>query len=318
MDAHAGDRAAGRRWLRAIELEPRLVGAYVQLSNLYAALGKDDEALARMVSETFGVPSVTIWLLDETQERLALGGSTVFSEAQARGLTIARKGAPDLIRAMRDRQMPVDFDAPPDAQAKGLREFHVDYFGEACIRYGVPLVAGREFLGFMTLDERLTKEPLSVEDVDLLKTLTDQAAGSLLNLKLSERLMRAKEMEAFQTLSAFLLHDLKNLASTLSRMLQNLPTYYDHPAFRNDMLRAISQSVARMNAMCSRLSPLSQRLELQRTEVGLNELVTATLAGLNGRLKASLIQDLCPVPRLAMDPEQMQKVLINLSLFYLR
>ncbi len=49
-------------------------------------------------------------------------------------------------------------------------------------------------------------------------------------------------MEAFQTLSAFFVHDLKNLASTLSLTLQNLPVHYDNPEFREDTLRLISRA----------------------------------------------------------------------------
>ena len=44
--------------------------------------------------------------------------------------------------------------------------------------------------------------------------------------------MERKELEAFQTMSAFLIHDLKNAASTLGLMLENLPTHFDNPAFR--------------------------------------------------------------------------------------
>lgn len=271
-------------------------------------------AAANMVSETFGVSSVTIWLVDETRLHLLLGGSTVFSETQACDLNYAERGAADLIRIMCDQPVPVDFDQPGANLAWDLKQANSDYFREARIRYCVSLVAGLEFLGLITLDERLTEAPFSVEDFDLLKTIADQAAASLLNLKLSERLLRAKEMEAFQTMSAFFLHDLKNMASTLSLTMQNLPAHYDAPVFRDDLLHTISQSVAKLNATCSRLSLMGQTLELEWSEVDLNDLVTATLAHLNGSLKAALLQDLHSLPRLTMDPEQLQKVLVNLVL----
>jgi len=96
--------------------------------------------------------------------------------------------------------------------------------------------------------------------------------------------------------------------------MENLPTYFDDPAFRDDALRMISQTVTKINTLCSRLSLLSQKLELQQGEADLNELVTTTLATLNGTLKALPIQDLSPLPSLLMDREQLQKVLINLIL----
>ena len=270
--------------------------------------------VAKMVSETFGVPAVTIWLLGEgAQEQVAVGASTAFSETQGPSMGSIEQNAVHLVRYMCGQSMPVDFDRP-DAKARELKSSYPDYFRFARIRYCVPLVAGQQLVGLMTLNDRLTEGPFALEDFDLLKTLADQAAASLLNLKLSQRLLKAKEMEAFQTLSAFFVHDLKNLASKLSLMVQNLPIHYDNPAFRDDMLRVISGSVAKMNAMCSRLSLLTKKLELHQIEADLNELVCVTLADLKNLLKVPLFQELRPVPKLLIDPEQLQKVLANLIL----
>jgi putative PEP-CTERM system histidine kinase len=156
--------------------------------------------------------------------------------------------------------------------------------------------------------------PLSLEDKDLLKTFADQAAGNILGLRLSERLLRAKEMEAFQSLSAFFVHDLKNLASKLSLTLQNLPAHYDDPEFRDDLLATMKRSVAKIDEMCRRLSPLSRTLELRRSPGDLRQVVDSALSGLNGSLRAEVVQELAATPPVPMDPEQMQKVVLNLLL----
>jgi putative PEP-CTERM system histidine kinase len=270
--------------------------------------------VVKMVSDTFGVSAVTIWLLDDrAQERIIVGASTAFSGTQVSALEGLEQSTVPLVHYMCGQSLPVDFDRP-DAKARALKESNPDYFRQARIRYGASLVAGQQLLGLMTLNNRLTEEPFSLEDFDLLKTLSDQAAASLLNLNLSKRLLKAKEMEAFQTLSAFFIHDLKNLASKLSLMVQNLPIHYDNPEFRDDMLRVISGSVKKMNAMCGRLSLLTTKLDLHRVEADLNELVHATLTDLQTLLKIPLSQELRPVPKLVMDPEQLQKVLANLIL----
>lgn len=177
-----------------------------------------------------------------------------------------------------------------------------------------PLIAAGEFVGFMTLSERVNGVPFSNEDFDLIKTIADQAAASLLNLKLSERLQTAKQLETFQMVSAFFVHDLKNLAGALSLTLQNLPVHFDNPEFRKDTLKMISQSVDKINTLCSRLSNLSQKLELHKNEVDLNELITNALTHLSGGVKGSLVQNLRPVPKVLMDAEQIQRVLTNLIL----
>jgi len=270
-------------------------------------------AVTKMVSDTFGVPCVAIWLPDETQENLILGGSTVFSGGEITPSMMDRKAKAEFIRAMRGQEAVVDFEKSGKDWVEDLKKSHFEYFRDARIRYGVSLLSGNEFLGIMTLNEKLTKEEFSLEDFDLLKTIADQVAVTLLKIKMTHRLGQAKEMEAFQTMSAFFVHDLKNLASKLSLTMQNLPVHFDNPEFRSDALRAISESVTKINTLCGGLSLLRQRIVLQPVETDLNELVITTLNALNG-CKASMTQDLEPLPKCLLDSEQIQKVLTNLVL----
>lgn len=267
--------------------------------------------VAKMVAEMFEVSSVTIWLSDEMRENISYGGSTAFSEAQARALG---KEIAGLIGGMRQEQGPLDFDRCGNIWAAEWKRANPDLFRRARIRYCVGLVAGEQFLGLMTLNDRIRGDPFSVEDFDLLKTVADQAAGNLLNLKLSADLHDARTVETFQRMSAFFAHDLKNVASRLSLTIQNLPVHFDNPDFRSDAVRTISESLSKINGMCSRLSSLGQKKELQRTGWDLNELVENTLFSLNGCLKASPAQDLQPIPAVLVDSEQIQKVLLNLFL----
>jgi len=176
------------------------------------------------------------------------------------------------------------------------------------------LAINKNIIGLFTLNRRMTGKPFSQEDFDFIKTLADQAAGSLFNLKLYEHFQEMKQMEALRTMSAFIMHDLKNLASTLSLTVQNLPNHFDNPEFRNDALKVMQQGVSKINSMCSHLSMLSQKIELKKVETDLNEMVVTSLSCINGCNKVSLIQDLRPVPRIVIDPEQIQKVLTNLLL----
>jgi GAF domain-containing protein len=83
---------------------------------------------------------------------------------------------------------------------------------ESRIRYCVPLTSGGQLIGVMTLSEKVFYEPLTFEESDLIQTISKQAASSLLNIRLSESLRQSKELEAFQTMSAFFMHDLKKIA----------------------------------------------------------------------------------------------------------
>jgi putative PEP-CTERM system histidine kinase len=270
--------------------------------------------VTRMLSNTLDVLSVTIWLVDERQERIELGGSTVFSERQIQDLSSIKEDVAELIRLLRRENFPLDFDYSEGDWTREGNGVNGKFFLQTRIRYCFPLIASGKFLGLMTLGDGVGGDYLSLENLDLLKTIADQTAGSLLNLKLSADLRQAKEMEAFQTMSAFFVHDLKNLASKLSLTMQNLPIHFDNADFRNDVVRTISESLTKINGMCGRLSSLSQRPEWKKTEADANAVVKNSIASLDGCLKTIPVIDLHPVPRLPLDAEQIRKVLVNLLL----
>ena len=271
-------------------------------------------AVTKRAAEIFGVASATIWLLEEGQEGTFFAGSTALSEAQALGDPELLRAANQLLRCMRDQRSAIDLETSMAEDVVALRSGFPELFRARQTRYAIPLVATRRLLGVMTVGDRATHEALSFEDHELVKTIADQAAGALLNLQLSQRLVKAKEMEVFQTLSAFFTHDLKNLASMLSLTVQNLPGNFDNPEFRRDALRVISDSVSKMNAMCSRLATITREPELNPREVDLNDLLHGTLQSLNGSLRAKVLEDLQPVAKVSADPEQIEKVVINLLL----
>ena len=273
-------------------------------------------AVSKLVSESLEILSVSVWLADESHRRLVLAGSTALYGARARDMEKAGKGAPEFIRFLRENPGFVDladheFDWPREIMKCGE-----GFFRHHQLRYAVGLQVGSEFVGVMTLnDDRVGEEgTLSSEDVVLLETLAAQLASSLLNLRLSAHLRHAKEVETFQTVSTFFVHDLKNLASRLSLTMQNLPANFDSPEFRADALRVISRSVKEIDEMCSRLSMLRGKIELKLDPCDLTKLVAATLDGFKANLKAELQQNLQPLPSVRLDAGQINKVLTNLVL----
>ena len=52
---------------------------------------------------------------------------------------------------------------------------------------------------------------------------------------------------------AFVVHDIKKLASQLGLIVSNARRYIDDPDFQRDMLRTVEDSVARMNNLLSQL-----------------------------------------------------------------
>ena len=283
--------------------------------SLSAAL--DETALAtiasRLISETFGALSVSTWLFDEQGERLIRVSSTSNAEeAQSHDSisSIARKelNSGELVKLSR----PFDLSRAKEKWARDLMERNSGRFRTGGRPICVPLIWGGHCLGAMFLADRVRGLDYSAEEMDLLKSIGEQVAASLLKLRLTEEIMERKELEAFQTMSAFLIHDLKNAASTLSLMLENLPTHFDKPAFREDALRGIGSAASRINDLINRMNALRHELRLKPAELDLNLVVTEALANLNGTLATSLVTRFDQIPKISADPQQLQSVFTNL------
>ena len=269
--------------------------------------------VSRLVSERLEVLSVSVWLLDEAQRRLILAGSTAFSAGDGKDLEKAGRHAAEFVAYLREHPGCVDLSERDFVWPDEIMQARPEVFREWKMRYAIGLHVGGEIIGVMTLnDDHVGREPLTAEDLLLLESLSAHLAAGLLNLRLSARLRHAREVETFQAVSTFFVHDLKNLASRLSLTMQNLPANFDNPEFRADALRVISASVTKIDDMCERLALLRQNIELKPVECDLNRLVESTLAEFKGSLRADLKQELSPVPKTRIDSEQIHKVLTNL------
>jgi putative PEP-CTERM system histidine kinase len=272
------------------------------------------EAAVKQVAEIFQALSVTIWLVDEKRENLFFTASTSLLPAAGKELGPQREEAMAIIQAMQDHAEPKDIESSKEEWAIVLRRCHPTQFRTGGGRVCVPMMAGRQLLGVITLGDRVGGIYFSLQDFDLLKCVGDQVAAGLLNAQLSQKLLQTKELEAFQTMSAFFVHDLKNTASTLNLMLQNLPVHFDNPAFREDALRGVAKTCQHINHLITRLSLLRHDLHIRPAELDLNDVIARVLTSWNGATGISMVKNLRPCPKLLLDQEQILKVVTNLVL----
>lgn len=271
-------------------------------------------ATTALVADIFQALSVSLWIAGEKRDTLVLLASTA-----SRGPRDARSGheawpAAAVIAHFQAHPEPVDIETEAAAWAVTLRELHPAQFSNGGRRSCVPLISHGEVLGVLTIGDRVGGAPLSFQDFEMLKCAADHTAANLMNVLLAQRLAQAKELEAFQAMAAFFVHDLKNAASTLNLLLQNLPVLFDNPEFRADTLRAISHTVTHVNQLVSRLGQLRHELEIELNDADLNQIVTDALAALSFSVDTTLTTDIQPLPRIRLDGEQLNKVVTNLVL----
>lgn len=117
----------------------------------------------------------------------------------------------------------------------------------------VPLGLTSGIVGFVVLTTSRAPLDLNWEVNDLLRTAGRQAATFLARIQATEALLDARKFEAFNKMSAFVVHDLKNIVTQLSLMVRNAERHADNPEFQRDMLETVSHSVDRMKQLMMQL-----------------------------------------------------------------
>ena len=117
----------------------------------------------------------------------------------------------------------------------------------------VPLVVAEEMIGFVVLARARTRVDVNWEVNDLLKTAGRQAASFLAQMQATETLLEVRKFDAFNRMSAFVVHDLKNIVTQLSLMMKNAQKHSQNPEFQRDMLMTVENSLDRMRQLMLQL-----------------------------------------------------------------
>lgn len=117
----------------------------------------------------------------------------------------------------------------------------------------VPLIVGDALTGYVVLAQPRTPLELDWEVTDLLKTAARQAAAFLAQVQATEALLEARKFDAFNRMSAFVVHDLKNIVTQLSLLLKNARRHRDNPEFQQDMLATVENSLDKMRQLMLQL-----------------------------------------------------------------
>ncbi len=160
-------------------------------------------------------------------------------------------GDSDLIVFLRDRNWVIDLDeyAEHPELYEGLDELPAWLRRMNNAWLLVPLPHGDRLLGFLLLSRSLVNHQLGWEDRDLLKTAALQAGAYIALLRATDELAEARQFDAYNRLSAYIVHDLKNVTAQLALLVSNAERHRDNPEFIDDAFKTVSSAVDRMNRM---------------------------------------------------------------------
>ena len=159
-----------------------------------------------------------------------------------------------LIDFMHTREWLVDLDElERDAELYDNLEVPAWLKGLARAWLVVPLIVHGQMHGFIVLARSPAQHHFNWEDSDLLKTAGRQAAVHLAQLEASRALAEAKQFEACNRLSSYVMHDLKNLIAQLSLVVTNAARHKGNPQFMEDAITTVDNSVNKMNNLLEHL-----------------------------------------------------------------
>lgn len=279
---------------------------WLQFTDRLSASQTSDNLLHSIVSEfcdTFGMGAGALFIIN--QER------NVYQEAASMAMDCngATFGINDpTIESLTGSKWIVDLRENIEAPEN---DPHEAFFRQESACFIIPLFMNEAVDGFIILGNPHSKNEIyGHEDFDLMRTLAKQASSALLNLRLSDQLSCSRELAAIGKVSAFVMHDLKNLIATLSLMLENAERHIGNPAFQSDLLVSLGNTVSKMNALILRLKQLPEKNSLQLTPVDLLQMARETAALVTGTTV-----DVTGVHVIAeADREELQKVALNLML----
>ncbi|MDO8475188.1 MAG: PEP-CTERM system histidine kinase PrsK [Candidatus Rokubacteria bacterium] len=270
-------------------------------ANLTARVTLDGLAtqLLRSVTQTIGARKAALYLADETD-----GALRFHSVLSAGPLPKTLEATPD------------DFltgqKAPEARHLTTLGNGRAEALLAAGLVLAVPLRTQGRLVGVLLVGAEQTGAPYTQEDLDLLTTLGEQAASATATVQLSERLAQSRAFEAFNRLSSFIIHDLKNSVSALSMLTQNAPKHFDDPKFRVGALGTLTRTVARMQKLVGRLSTRQPATELEFESLPLDELARDTVASMSMGPVLHLTLALDSVSCVRGDSDAIQRVIQNL------
>ena len=219
--------------------------------------------LAGFIADSMCVRQVTIWLRSASPDDFYLAHSYGdFHPAPEGELSIRMNprlsglASPDILR-IPEHESVEEIMSFPLMEVEDLKELR--------IRRMVPVRKNGETLGWVGIGEELSGKKFTLEDEQFLLSISNQLAHLILMHRLSEELLVAREWEPFNRLTSFVIHDLKNLATQQSMILENAKNLGDKKDFVQDAFATFAQTTDKMISLIASLSVrkghLAARLE---------------------------------------------------------
>ncbi len=170
----------------------------------------------------------------------------------------------------------------------------------------IPLLFKNHVLGFVLVKRSEVQKTINWEDRDLLKIAGQQAASHLAQHQSDQSLIEARQFEAFSRLSAYVIHDLKNILAQQSLIVTNAKKHRQNPAFIDDVIHTIENSVTRMTRLMEQMR--SGERGISTSDVKLFGVLSRVIKQRSGQQPVPILESTGSDPIVHADRQQLSTV----------
>lgn len=207
----------------------------------------------RAMTQIFASPGGLLFLSDETGRKFLPYAAWPMS-VDSLGLPASISADDDLPQFLARKQWIIDteeFRRAPDFYGNiAMPQWLLDH---RQLRIISPLLQLDRLVGFVVLYDPPPPFELTYEDRDLLKTLGRHVATHIAQQDADRRLAESRQFEAYNRLTAFMMHDLKNSVAQLKLIVANAPRHKHNPEFVDDAVATIANTAERMTKLIEQL-----------------------------------------------------------------
>jgi signal transduction histidine kinase len=189
----------------------------------------------------------------------------------------------------------------------------------------LPIVSKEKLIGILNLGHKEDKTIYSNEDLELLSTLTNQAAIAIENARLYENLKqsqdtlrRADRLSSLGLLTAGLAHEIRNPLVAIRTFTQLLPERYDDAEFREGFQGLALKEVDRICGLINDLLSFARPSKPNVSPENVSDVVDNIARILETQAKekgVGIAREFgANLPKVWIDREQMKQVFMNLIL----
>ena len=175
----------------------------------------------------------------------------------------------------------------------------------------VPLFGSDTLIGFVVLTNPLVARAINWEDRDFLLTAAKQVTSYLMVIMTSNALAEAKQFEVFTRLSAYMVHDLKNIAAELELISRNATKHINNPEFIKDAFETVDNAAGDIKRLLEQLRNRRAQSE-KRVLVDLTELVQKVVENKQQQLPRPTLASNCTACFATVERDRLANVLAHL------